>query len=75
MDGHRTRIDPEALTGGRVVICYGQTEITRDLMKARAAAALPTFYEAQNVQLHDVTTVSISATFEQNGESYRLRCD
>ena len=32
---------------------YGQTEVTRDLMQLRAAAGLPTVYEAEQVSLHD----------------------
>ena len=35
------RVDLEELTGGSVVLCYGQTEITRDLMVARQAAGCP----------------------------------
>ena len=30
------------LTGGKQVMVYGQTEVTRDLMQLRAAAGLPT---------------------------------
>ncbi len=37
----------ERLTGGKNVMVYGQTEVTRDLMDARAAAGLPTVYEAE----------------------------
>ena len=45
-------IDLHALTGKRVMV-YGQTEVTRDLMQARAAAGLQTFYESQGVSMHD----------------------
>ena len=45
--GERHRIDMNSLTGGKNVMVYGQTELTRDLMDARAAAGLPTVYEAQ----------------------------
>ena len=34
-DGTRDRIDLHALTGGKSVIVYGQTELTRDLYDAR----------------------------------------
>ncbi len=43
----RHRIDLHTLTGGKQVMVYGQTEVTRDLMAARQAAGLPTIYEAQ----------------------------
>jgi p-hydroxybenzoate 3-monooxygenase len=51
--GARHRIDMTDLTGGKTVRVYGQTEITRDLMDARAAAGLKTVYEAAHVSLHD----------------------
>jgi p-hydroxybenzoate 3-monooxygenase len=34
--GARHPIDVHGLTGGKVVTAYGQTEVTRDLMQARA---------------------------------------
>jgi p-hydroxybenzoate 3-monooxygenase len=52
----RVRIDMKGLTGGKTVMCYGQVEITRDLMEARAAARLPTLYEVSGTALHEVTT-------------------
>jgi p-hydroxybenzoate 3-monooxygenase len=36
--GARHRIDLHKLTGGKRVVVYGQTEVTRDLMQAREAA-------------------------------------
>jgi p-hydroxybenzoate 3-monooxygenase len=47
------RIDLSALTGGKQVTVYGQTEVTHDLMDERDAAGLTTIYEAANVALHD----------------------
>ena len=35
--GERHRIDLHRLSGGKRVTVYGQTEVTRDLMQARAA--------------------------------------
>ena len=52
--GKRYRIDLNKLTEGSTVMCYGQTEITRDLMEAREAASLTSFYESQDVQLQNV---------------------
>jgi p-hydroxybenzoate 3-monooxygenase len=51
--GERHRIDMNKLTGGKNVMVYGQTELTRDLMDARRDLGLPTIYEANNVQVHD----------------------
>ncbi len=42
------------LTGGKRVWAYGQTEVTKDLMDARAACGRPTVYEATDVSLHDL---------------------
>ena len=70
----RTRIDLAALTGGATVLCYGQVEITHDLMDARAAAGLQTCYESSDVQLHDVTSEAPWITFVWQGEQYRLDC-
>jgi p-hydroxybenzoate 3-monooxygenase len=75
VNGKSTHIDLKGLTGGNVVVCYGQTEITKDLMDARAAKGLQTYYEAADVQPHDVKSDSPYVTFEHGGESYRLNCD
>ena len=48
--GARHRIDFTGLTGGKGVMVYGQTEVTRDLMDARLAAGAPTIYEADDVR-------------------------
>lgn len=74
-DGKRYRIDLKGLTGGDEVICYGQTEITQDLMDARKSEGLETYYEASDVALHDVTESNPSVTFEYQGEQYTLNCD
>lgn len=71
----RVHIDLAELTGGDTVMVYGQTEVTRDLMQARAAAGLTTHYESSNVLLHDVKTDSPYVTFEQDGQLQRLDCD
>ena len=75
INGECTRIDLLELTGGDVVVCYGQVEITRDMMEARAAAGLETYYEAAEVQPHDVTSKSPTLSFRHQGEDYRLECD
>jgi p-hydroxybenzoate 3-monooxygenase len=74
-NGHSTRIDLKGLTNGRTVLCYGQTEISRDLMEARVTAGQSTYYEAANVALHDIAGESPRITFEWKGEPYELRCD
>jgi p-hydroxybenzoate 3-monooxygenase len=73
--GKRQHIDLKKLTGGRTVMIYGQTEVTRDLMKARKAAGCETFYNVENVSPQDLKTDRPCVTFEKNGETVRLECD
>ncbi|MEQ5803139.1 4-hydroxybenzoate 3-monooxygenase [Halomonas sp. H10-9-1] len=75
LDNRRVRVDLAGLTGGKTVMVYGQTEVTRDLMEAREASGGTTLYEADNVQPHDLESDSPYITFEKNGETHRLDCD
>ena len=73
--GVRHPIDVHGLTGGKLVTAYGQTEMTRDLMDARADAGLTTVYEAAHVQLHDFDGASPRVSYEHNGQTHSLQCD
>jgi p-hydroxybenzoate 3-monooxygenase len=73
--GQRHSIDVHGLTGGKVVTAYGQTEVTRDLMAARAAAALPTVYEAGNVSIHDFEGSQPRVQYEKDGVTHTIDCD
>ncbi|TXI69541.1 MAG: 4-hydroxybenzoate 3-monooxygenase [Limnohabitans sp.] len=73
--GERHRIDMNQLTGGKNVMVYGQTEVTRDLMDARQSLGLPTVYEAQNVQVHDFETAKPRVTYEKDGVTHTIECD
>lgn len=75
LNGQLTSIDLKALTGGQSVMIYGQTEVTRDLMAARAAAGATTLYEASNVQPHDLKSEQPWLTSEHEGQACRLECD
>ncbi len=74
-NGQRHRVDLNRLTGGKNVMVYGQTEVTRDLMEARSAAGLPTVYEASKVSVHDFDGESPRVTFERDGKHHEMRCD
>jgi p-hydroxybenzoate 3-monooxygenase len=74
-NGQRHRVDMNKLTGGKNVMVYGQTELTHDLMDARAAAGLPTVYEAHNVAVHDFDTQKPRVTYEKDGKSVEIACD
>jgi p-hydroxybenzoate 3-monooxygenase len=58
------------------VMVYGQTEVTRDLMAARAKAGLESFYEVgDSVSLHGFDGASPQVRFRANGEDRVLDCD
>lgn len=67
------RINLNKLTGGKQVTVYGQTEVTKDLMQARESQQLQTFYEADNVHIHDFDTQPY-VTFDNKGQSFRIDC-
>jgi p-hydroxybenzoate 3-monooxygenase len=73
--GKRHRIDMQQLTGGKQVVVYGQTEVTRDLMDDRAAKGLTTIYEAENVQVHDFDSANPSVSYTKDGQTHTLQCD
>ena len=73
--GQRHRIDLHGLTGGKRVMVYGQTEVTRDLMAARAEAGLATVYEAQNVAPLDFDGARPRVRYEKDGQTHELECD
>ncbi len=71
----RQRIDLHALTGGKQVMVYGQTEVTRDLMAARAACGAKTVYEAEDVALHDLDGRNPRVTWRRGCAAHELQCD
>ncbi|SQF99235.1 4-hydroxybenzoate hydroxylase [Paucimonas lemoignei] len=74
-DGRTERIDLAGLTGGKRVTVYGQTEVTRDLLQARSEAGAQSFFNADDVQPHDLKSAAPYLTFEHEGQPMRLDCD
>lgn len=74
-DGRDHRIDLHGLTGGKRVMVYGQTELTRDLMEHREASGGVTIYEAGNAQPHDFDGSAPYVTYEKDGATHRIDCD
>jgi len=74
-DGRDHRIDLHGLTGGKRVMVYGQTELTRDLMEHREASGALTIYDAADVTPHDFDGASPYLTYEKDGITHRLDCD
>ncbi|MBB4128391.1 p-hydroxybenzoate 3-monooxygenase [Xanthomonas translucens] len=75
LDGRRERIDLTGATGGRAVTIYGQTEVTRDLMQARAEAGGVSVYDAEDVTLHGLDGAQPWVEYVQDGARVRLDCD
>jgi p-hydroxybenzoate 3-monooxygenase len=73
-DGQRHRIDFGALIGRHVTV-YGQTEVTRDLMAARAACGATTVYEAADVSLHGFDGERPVVRWRKDGVAHELACD
>lgn len=74
-DGELHRIDLKDLTGGDSVTVYGQTEVTHDLMDARAETGAKTVYEAENVQPQGFDGETPYLTYDKDGQSHRIDCD
>ena len=73
--GKRHRIDLHRLSGGRRVMVYGQTEVTHDLMDARATAGLTTIYEAADVSIHEFDGTRPKVRWRRDGHEHELECD
>ena len=75
-DRRLERIDFPKHTKGKVVMIYGQTEITYDLMKAHIdEAGGVVHYEAPAIRVEDYDTDTPRIIYEQNGEQKELVCD
>ncbi len=75
-DGRLERIDFPKHTGGKVVMVYGQTEITNDLIQAHVDdAGGIVHFESPALRVEDYDTKSPRIIFEQNGEQKELICD
>jgi p-hydroxybenzoate 3-monooxygenase len=73
--GVKERVDLHALTGGKTVIVYGQTELTRDLYEARDRLGGMVIHNAEDVRPHDVETSRPYLTYRRGAELVRVDCD
>lgn len=74
-NGQRHRIDMHQLTGGKKVMVYGQTELTRDLMDARAQSGQTTIYSAQDVAISGFDGNNPQVSYTHDGVRHTLDCD
>ena len=72
--GRSFRVDLRGLTGGSVSV-YGQTEVTKDLMEARAAAGSPPVFEAADVTVAGFEGDHPTVRYTQAGRSHEIGCD
>jgi p-hydroxybenzoate 3-monooxygenase len=70
------RVDFPRHARGSVVMVYGQTEITHDLMKAHIdEAGGSVYYEAPVLGIEDIDSTRPRIIFEQDGQRQELICD
>lgn len=74
-NGNRIPVPLSELTGGKSVMVYGQTEVTRDLMEARQSSGAPAIYGVSDVRIDDIKSDSPTVTFTKGGENCRVTCD
>jgi p-hydroxybenzoate 3-monooxygenase len=75
-DGRLERLDFPEHTNGKVVMVYGQTEITHDLMKAHIdEAGGIVHFDAPAIKVEGSDTDSPRILYEQNGRRRELVCD
>jgi len=74
-DGLLDRIDLQRHSGGKSVMVYGQTELTRDLYEGRDRMKGVVIHNAEDVQPHDLTSSHPSVTYRQGDEVVRVECD
>ncbi|MEO5672763.1 MAG: 4-hydroxybenzoate 3-monooxygenase [Ramlibacter sp.] len=74
-NGERHPIDVHGLTGGSNVTAYGQTELTHDLMDARAASGNPVVYEAADVSIHGFDGQRPTVRYRKDGVEHEIECD
>ncbi|MER5944850.1 4-hydroxybenzoate 3-monooxygenase [Streptomyces sp. NPDC001904] len=74
-DRRRHRVDFPALTGGRQVMVYAQTEVCKDLIAARLADGGPLLFEAEALAVEGAETDRPRVRFRHEGREDVLDCD
>ncbi len=74
-DRERHHIDFPALTGGRTVTIYAQTEIVKDLVALQSADGPPLLFEAEAVAVEKPESDTPVVRFLHEGREQTLTCD
>jgi p-hydroxybenzoate 3-monooxygenase len=73
--GARHHLDMAGLTGGRAITIYGQNEVVKDLLDARAATGRPLLFDVEDVSVEALTSDAPVVRFRKDGETHELACD
>ncbi|WP_369271527.1 4-hydroxybenzoate 3-monooxygenase [Streptomyces sp. R11] len=73
--GKRHRVDFPALTGGRSVMVYAQTEVCKDLIALQLKEGGPLLFEAEALAVEGADTGSPRVRFRHEGREDVLECD
>jgi p-hydroxybenzoate 3-monooxygenase len=74
-EGKRQRIDFPALTGGRSVMVYAQTEVCKDLVALQIAEGGPLLFEAEALAVEGAESDRPRVRFRHQGREDVLECD
>ncbi|GAA3749850.1 4-hydroxybenzoate 3-monooxygenase [Salinactinospora qingdaonensis] len=74
-DGKRHRVDFPALTGGRDVMIYAQTEIVKDLIARRLTDGGTLLFEAEATAIEGIETDQPRVRFTRGGVEDVLECE
>jgi p-hydroxybenzoate 3-monooxygenase len=74
-DGKLDRVDLHKYSGGKAVMVYGQTELTRDLYEGRDRMKGVVIHNADDVQPHDLKTAHPYVTYRHGDDVIRIDCD
>ena len=74
-NGARHHIDMAGLTNGRAITVYGQNEVVKDLIEARAASGRPLYFEVADVGVDDLTSTAPRVTCTSGGVTHEIHCD
>ncbi|GAV41599.1 4-hydroxybenzoate 3-monooxygenase [Streptomyces acidiscabies] len=74
-DRRRHRVDFPALTGGRSVTVYAQTEVCKDLIALQLDGGGPLLFEAEAIAVDDVEGARPRVRFRRGGVEETLECE
>jgi len=74
-NGRRHHVDMAALTGGRAITIYGQNEVVKDLLDARAGTSRPLLFDVDHVVPSGLTDGRPRVSFQKDGDHCELACD